>query len=179
MKVKNLNSSSRKTKKAIKEAFAELMHEKCELSNITVKELVARADITRSSFYTHYDNIYEVAEDIQNETMEMLQKNIEDLKNIDDFYHCIDDITNYLKENEYIYTMILSSPNAIIYADRIVELLRKKLDISFNKKTPNELDLIFYSYGCTNLFIKHFRGEINYSLEEINMYVKSLVKKLF
>ena len=173
MKVKNLNSSSRKTKKAIKEAFAELMHEKCELSNITVKELVARADITRSSFYTHYDNIYEVAGDIQNETTEMLQKNI------DDFYHCIDDITNYLKENEYIYTMILSSPNAIIYADRIVELLRKKLDISFNKKTPNELDLIFYSYGCTNLFIKHFRGEINYSLEEINMYVKSLVKKLF
>ena len=82
MKVKNLNSSSRKTKKAIKEAFAELMHEKCELSNITVKELVARADITRSSFYTHYDNIYEVAGDIQNETMEMLQKNIEDLKKL-------------------------------------------------------------------------------------------------
>ena len=98
MKVKNLNSSSRKTKKAITEAFAELMHEKCELSNITVKELAARADITRSSFYTHYDNIYEVAGDIQNETMEMLQKNIEDLKNIDDFNHCIDDITNYLKE---------------------------------------------------------------------------------
>lgn len=179
MKVKNLNSSSRKTKKAIKEAFAELMHEKCELSNITVKELVARADITRSSFYTHYDNIYDVAGDIQNETMEILQKNIEDLKNLNDFNRCLDDITSYLKENEYIYSMILSSPNAIIYADRIVNLLRKKLDISLNKKPPHELDLIFYTYGCTNLYIKHFRGEIDYSLDEINTYMKSLVKKMF
>lgn len=179
MKVKNLNSSSRKTKKAIKEAFAELMHEKCELSNITVKELVNRAGITRSSFYTHYDNIYEVAGDIQNETMEVLQKNIEELKNTDDFYHCLDDITAYLKENEYIYSMILSSPSAIIYADRIVKLLRKKLDITLNTKTPHELDLIFYTYGCANLYIKHFRGEINYSLDEINSYMKNLVKKIF
>lgn len=179
MRVKNLNASSRKTKKAIKEAFALLMHEKCELRNITVKELVDRAGITRSSFYTHYDNIYEVAGDIQNETMEILQKNFEDLKSLNDFNRCLDDITAYLKENEYIYSMILSSPEAIIYADRIVKLLRKKLDITLDKKTPHELDLVFYTYGCANLYIKHFRGEIDYSLDEINEYMKDLVKKMF
>ncbi len=178
MKVKNLNASSRKTKKAIKEAFAVLMYEKKTLSNITVKELVSIAGITRSSFYTHYDNIYEVAGDIQTETMEILQKNIEDLKSTKDFDHALDAITDYLKENEYIYSMILSSPEAIMYADHIVKLLRKKLDISFGK-TRHELDLILYTHGCANLYIKHFRGETNYSLDEINAYLKNLAKKLF
>lgn len=179
MKVKNLNSSSRKTKKAIKEAFAELMHEKQELANITVKELVSRAGITRSSFYTHYENIYEVAGDIQNETMEVLQRSVEDLVSLNDFNNSLDEITNYLKENEYIYSMILSSSNAVIYADRIVKLLRKKLDITLDKKNTHELDLVFYTYGCANLYIKHFRGEIDYSLDEINNYIKNLAKKIF
>lgn len=179
MKVKNLNSSSRKTKKLIKETFAELMHEKQELSHITVKELVARAGITRSSFYTHYENIYEVAGDIQNETMEVLQKSVEDLVSSNDFNTCLDEITAYLKENDYIYSMILSSSSAVIYADRIVKLLRKKLDILLEKNNDRELDLVFYTYGCVNLYIKHFRGEIDYTLDEINDYVKGLAKKIF
>ena len=65
MKIQGLNSSSKKTRKLIKKAFAELIHEKKELSKITVTELVKRADITRSTFYTHYDDIYDVANDYQ------------------------------------------------------------------------------------------------------------------
>ena len=74
MKVKNLNASSKKTKNLIKETFAILMNEKKELNNITVTELVNKANITRSTFYTHYDNIYDVAKDFQNETLELLSK---------------------------------------------------------------------------------------------------------
>lgn len=179
MKVKNLNSSSRKTRKAIKESFAELMYEKKELANITVKELVAKAGITRSSFYTHYDNIYEVAGDIQNETIEMLNKSLDDLKIREDFDHCLDEITKYLKENENIYSLILTSTEAVIYADRLVKVIRKKLDSAFKKNPNQELDMIFYTYGCVNILIKHFKGEIDYSLDEINTYIKKLIKILF
>lgn len=71
MKVKNVNSASKKTNKRIKEAFAELLQEKKDLNNITVTELVVRADITRSSFYTHFDSIYDVAQSLQDETLEV------------------------------------------------------------------------------------------------------------
>lgn len=178
MKVKNLNSSSRKTKKIIKETFAELMQEKKELSNITVTELVKRADITRSSFYTHYDNIYEVAGDIQNETLEVLIKNTEELNTLEDFYHCLDEITKYLKENENIYSMILSSNEVLLFADRLVKLLDKKLDATFDNKI-NNLTITFYTYGCINLVIKYFRKEVDCSLDEINQFMKDLVTKLF
>ena len=51
MKVKNLNKSSYKTRKLIKNTFAELLKEKKELNKITVSELSKRADINRSTFY--------------------------------------------------------------------------------------------------------------------------------
>ena len=72
MKVQVINASSRKTKSRIKEAFAELINEKKELSKITVTELVKKADITRSTFYTYYDDIYDLADDYQLETIELL-----------------------------------------------------------------------------------------------------------
>ena len=64
VKVKVANSSSKKTREKIKKAFALLLKQKGELNKVTVTDLVKTADITRGSFYTHYDNIYDVAKDI-------------------------------------------------------------------------------------------------------------------
>ena len=81
MKVKNKNISSINTQKNIKEAFAILMSKKKELSAITVTELVKIAGITRSSFYTHYDNIYDVAKEIQDDTLKLIDFNEDDIDN--------------------------------------------------------------------------------------------------
>ena len=72
MKVQVANSSSRKTRARIKTAFAEIINEKKSLSKVTVTEIVKRADITRSTFYTHYDDIYDVAIDYQMDTFHLL-----------------------------------------------------------------------------------------------------------
>lgn len=74
MKVKNLNHSSEKTRKLIRNTFAELIKEKQELNKITVSELVKRADINRGTFYNHYDSIYDVAEELEAEIIEVLFK---------------------------------------------------------------------------------------------------------
>ena len=72
VKLKGINNSSRKTKELIKKSFAELLEEKKETKNITVKELVERVDLTRGAFYSHYDNIYEVASEIQDEILDTI-----------------------------------------------------------------------------------------------------------
>lgn len=59
----------RKTKKAIQDVFCELTKEK-RLNEITVKELCARADINKSTFYLHYRDIYDLAKSIQNILMQ-------------------------------------------------------------------------------------------------------------
>ncbi len=54
----------RKTKKAINDVFCELIKEK-KLNEITIKELCAKADINKSTFYLHYHDIYDLASSIQ------------------------------------------------------------------------------------------------------------------
>ena len=54
----------RKTKKAIQDVFCEMVEGK-KLNEITVKELCARADINKSTFYLHYRDIYDLANSIQ------------------------------------------------------------------------------------------------------------------
>lgn len=54
----------RKTKKAIQDVFFELIKEK-KLNEITIKELCAKADINKSTFYLHYRDIYDLADSIQ------------------------------------------------------------------------------------------------------------------
>ncbi|MCL2353131.1 MAG: TetR/AcrR family transcriptional regulator C-terminal domain-containing protein [Defluviitaleaceae bacterium] len=49
----------KRTKKAIQEALAELMLEK-ELQSITIQELADKADIHRATFYTHYEDVYDL-----------------------------------------------------------------------------------------------------------------------
>lgn len=57
-----------KTKCAIKAAFIELKSKK-ELNQITVKDLCDKANINKSTFYTHYKDIYDLSEQLIHETV--------------------------------------------------------------------------------------------------------------
>lgn len=57
-----------KTESAIKNAFLELRSQK-SVEKITVKELCQRAQINKSTFYTHYADIYALSDAMQAETI--------------------------------------------------------------------------------------------------------------
>ena len=52
----------KKTKRAIRSAFAELIKEK-PMEKITVKEIAERAEINKTTFYAHYETVYELAQE--------------------------------------------------------------------------------------------------------------------
>jgi len=51
------NRNARRSRQMIREAFEELLEEK-GFHKITVTDIVARADLNRSTFYAHYPDIY-------------------------------------------------------------------------------------------------------------------------
>lgn len=179
MKVKKINSSSKKTDLIIKEAFASLMKEKLELKYITVTELVNRAGITRASFYTHYDNIYDLAQDIQDETLDFLLEGTEDFNSIENVYNYIDKIILHLKENDEFYSMILASNEPLFFMYKLEEIFNKKLSKFFINNSINETTIAFFTDGCINLFVRYFRNESNMSLDEINSFIKKMFLKIF
>ena len=179
MKVKGINNGSKKTITAIKNSFAELLKEKGEINNITVTELSKRANITRGSFYSHYDSIYDVAQEIESDLQEMAFSNMESISSTEDLYHFIDVMFNYLKENENLYRKLMQSNDPIIYINR----LNKKFYNVFTKiikSNDEELDVIinFYISGSLSLLIKYYRTEIDESLDTLNIYFKKILNKL-
>jgi len=180
MKVKQLNSSSRKTNKKIKEAFAELLKEKKDLNNITVTELVKKADITRSAFYTHFDSVYDVAQDFQNEALDLLMTNMKVIKSEEEFDYYLDIIFNYLQENEKIYAMMLSSDTPLLFVARLGRYINKHLQEAINPNKQRDLNIriTFFADGCMSLIIKYFRNELGYSLNELKDFIKTTYRSM-
>lgn len=179
MKVKGLNRSSKKTKEMIRKEFANLMAEKKEFTKITVTELTNNIGITRGTFYCHYGSIDDVAKEFQNEALEVLNADINSTSDIEIF---LDQITLFLKNNEEIYSILLKSndPNAFmrrlnkIANNQLLKILSTKYDYKNLK-----LDISVFTDGIISLYIKFFRGEIDFSLDELSAYSKDLFKKIF
>ena len=57
-----------KTRQAIRSALISLLSEK-ELSDITISELSARAQVNRKTFYRHYRSISDVVTEFENELL--------------------------------------------------------------------------------------------------------------
>ena len=58
----------KKTKRAIRSAFAELIKEK-PMEKITVKEIAERAEINKTTFYAHYETVYDLVDQLAQETV--------------------------------------------------------------------------------------------------------------
>ena len=56
------------TKLLIKKTFTELLTKK-PIQKISVKELCEKAGINRGTFYSHYEDIYDLLEKIENEIL--------------------------------------------------------------------------------------------------------------
>ncbi|MCD8326303.1 MAG: TetR/AcrR family transcriptional regulator [Lachnospiraceae bacterium] len=65
----------RKTKESITNAFLELRSSR-PLEKITVKELCERAMINKSTFYSHYTDVYDLSEQLENEVVETVLSNL-------------------------------------------------------------------------------------------------------
>ncbi len=59
----NGNRMVEKSKKAIKEALLEIMYEK-DFKDITVSELLKKANISRGTFYAHFQNLEDVKQSL-------------------------------------------------------------------------------------------------------------------
>ena len=182
MKVGCLNSSSIKTRNLIKKTFAELFNEKKQLDKITVTELVKRADITRSTFYTHYDNIYEVAHDYELQTIELLCS--EDLK-----LHSKEDIENYfsniiecLKENEQTYKLLLSANESLLFLEKLKNNASQKVYDALKNIYSDKylkLNISFFMNGLLVEILEYFRNESDFSLDDLLFNMNRWFEKLF
>ena len=68
MEHQTIDPRTRKTKRAIRNAFAKLLSEK-EIDEITIRDISELAEINRKTFYRYYGGIYQVVDEIENEVV--------------------------------------------------------------------------------------------------------------
>lgn len=176
-------ASSKQTHEKIKKAFSELLLKKKSMDKITASEIASRAGITRGTFYAHYDNIYSVAEELENEFAESLSFRDEDFLEENNFQEFLHQTFVYLSENEELYHNLLSSDVPMVFVNRLNAKLSDAIKQAVAKKDIErpmiDLDISFFVDGTTYMLLKYFRGEIKMSLEEIEWYLRQRAKEMF
>ncbi|MCD8286889.1 MAG: TetR/AcrR family transcriptional regulator [Clostridia bacterium] len=177
MKAKNLNSSSSRTRNLIRKTFAEMLYEKREISKITVTELVNRAGINRGTFYTHYNDIYAVAEDYENDLTEKFFDNAK-LLTTTSFKQFMDSVFAYFQENDEVYKMMCVSNETFTFASRLITLTEDRLlEICyFSKEIVNrrnmDLEINIMIQGLMCEYYKYCRGYTSISLKDLKDYIE-------
>lgn len=104
----NVRSTASKTK--IKRALLVLLEEK-SLEKITVRELVEKADINRSTFYAHYVDIYDLMERIEADIIDPIRsKNLYADKRLEsESTTHLKQLIAYFRENQEFYRVYFST----------------------------------------------------------------------
>ncbi len=177
MKAKNLNNSSRKTNRLIKNVFAEMLSEYKEISRISVSKLCARAEISRGTFYSHYDDIYGVAEDYENELIDHFFDNAKLLTptNVEQF---IDIFFQYIRENDENYKLLCRSNEFIFTAKKLTTIATNKFlelchhNALVKNKEYIDLDIAVFIDGILCEYVKYCRGLSAVKLDDLYAFTK-------
>ncbi len=178
--------NARKSKKAIKKAFADLLFEKNDISKITVKEIVERADISKSTFYSHYQDIYSVSEEFEDEIITLLNSLLKDYLKTQtlDYSSYIRKLISLLKENEELYKKLFASDLPIKFIDNLkdmcTEVISKDVHINLlsNDANKRKAEIDFITNGTIHMFVDYFKGKIPQTLDEIGDGILNVIDRL-
>lgn len=181
--------NAERTKRWIRRAFTEMMAEKKDIEKISVTELAARADISKTTFYYHYEDIYAVAEEFENELIEQLSVALTGLakdfcaESID-FEYYTRGIIAYLKENEENYRMVMSASSPRLFAEKLKKIIAKKVTesvpyVAFTSDPGKwQVQVCFVASACVDVVTEYYRGAFPVSFDTVAQVIQEIVHKL-
>ena len=175
--------NAQRTKTWIRKAFAELMAEKRSIDKITVTELAKRADISKTTFYYHYPDIYAVAEEFESEITAALTETIDALGQ-DDYSEDIRKILRFIEANGETYRYIVGGGNLTFLVGRLKSIFTKRLSKSapsygFSKnKEKCSVQICFLASACVDVIIEYLKGNLSASLDTVGEVVCEAIETL-
>lgn len=151
---------TRRTKTLLKNAYIQLLKEK-KFTEISVKELCELADINRGTFYLHYNDIYDLKTQLEDDIMHQLEELVlshASLKTNDDTYQLFLHLFQFTEANQPYFTAFLGSNGDISYFKRMQTIFKDLyLGLLLDGKTPANSTSLDYSY---NFIASGFTGLI-------------------
>lgn len=169
------NKRTQETDRAIIEAvFSMMTIEKRPLSRITVREVCERAHIHRSTFYAHYQDVYDLVEKVEQAMSVGLTESF--LKKLEEgacAEECFMNLFEFIAEYKAFYKMYLTelhNTGVIALATELYQEKINKLDykpLGFKNREEFRYHHQFYLYGVTGLIRLWLQNDCKESPEEI------------
>ncbi len=170
-----MNLSDRRAKKtetALYKALSELL-EKKTLREITINELVNKADLHRSTFYTHYTDIYDLYKHIEDDFINILDEYMTSQES-HDYLNSIGNIIDYIVNNQWCYPILFGKNAETSFRERVLSVLtdnyiRICLFEEHIKEIPEEWNIIaaYEIGGILNIIRYWFNSGRSLSKEDL------------
>ncbi len=174
----------RKTRAQLRAGLARLMQKK-NIREITVTELVDEVDINRSTFYLHYEDIYQMLESIEQEIMEEIRLSItsnpiEPLTSTDKAQSFLVHIFTYLEENREICNALLGPHGDMAFVEQTEKLVAETVFESLTNQFPKTTPDLLYTYSfCLTGLVGMLKSWLSAESPESPQYMADLTHKLF
>ncbi|WP_323705447.1 TetR/AcrR family transcriptional regulator [Mammaliicoccus sciuri] len=179
----------RKSKRAIKQAFIELLTEN-NLDRITIQQISDLADVNRGTFYLNYEDKYALLDEMENEQIEEI-KGFVDIRKMDlstktsdrfieDFANkVIKNVITHIEQNMEFYQVILNLERKSQIEEQLADIVRSNIKHLIGDKDDifgiPENYYLSYVVGSMMSMIKYWVSDENrVSVEELVNYVSTI-----
>ncbi len=176
----------KKTQAAIRKAFTELIREKGDVNAITIKEIVDRADISRSTFYTHYSDIFELTEDISNmfadDIASIVIETHKSMSGADSYRKVYEGVLTYLYDQGPLAKTILVDMRNTHIINRISDSIRDSIGVYYKTRYKiRDEDLTrgtatFWTNGVLGIMRDWANYDFNYSVSEMSEIIAKSIE---
>lgn len=173
-----------KTRKALFETLVLLMKEK-SFEEIKVSDICKIALINRSTFYSHYNDKYdlfmELIDTLKDNLTESLNSNDSNVYTRDYFIDLIRLLLNHIDDKKDIYYSILLNNRNSIVIDIILDVVTKDINSRLNESNinksgiPSEIISKFYLGAVSSIGIEYLSNKNKYKKEDIINYIDKLI----
>lgn len=173
-----------RTRKLIKLALLKLVRTK-DIEEISITELTALAGINRNSFYTHYDNIYNILDDINCDIISTIDNIV--LKYTyhsfrEDPYPLLHNFSEVITGNKYFTEYLLFSGSSGELIKKLKEMLCERFYKIYVTERGNDHPHVKYMLsflvgGVFDVYQMWFTNDKDVPLDEITHKTADLLKR--
>lgn len=163
-----------RTKKSIRNAFAELLTQK-DINEITIKDIADTANINRKTFYNYYSGVYQVIDEIEDEIVSefsSIMGEIEIERDLQNPYNIFAKLTAVINNDIDFYGHLLRMGSNSTLLPKITEALKENIKLSFSSQTfvdSQTWDTVadFVLSGMLAVYQNWFNSNKEHSIEEV------------
>lgn len=167
------NTESRRvkmTKRIIKDAFLDLL-EKKSINHISIKEICDLADINRSTFYAHYQNQYDLYNEIENDIINVTPRiNLYQEEPVEEELRIF---FKFIEDNKRECVILFKNSTGYSFETKILDKIFGKTKdkpqwiTDMNLKNPLHVKMLMSAFGGLMLIEKWILGEIKSTPDEL------------